>query len=368
LSSAATSSFVITNIERNVSDVTGKITVNQISNSSISVSRKDKAIEKKEEEGGRSDCSEVLTRPPVILASQPPTVEPAQQGGKFQKTKSQEWREFTQEFVAISTIDFDPMSFQDHQSPRNRNDTLRRRPPPAVETTVTSGQQTLPVLPIDPSLVSEKHHVDRLAGLPESAMAAGTSSATEATALLREKIVPSESFLSTLQQLSGSESSQDEPTPTRQEKEGCKTVANESTTTAYSTSRSSPSETVVNQSTVFSLDPPVVAREQQQSTVGQLRQDRPVQPQDRPVQQDLNGTGGKSLDEPARHELNRTVGKSTDGPVRQDLHTTAGTGTSSDLLEWAKTILAGYPGLKVCTGTYLFVYWMIAYFTHEILR
>ena len=44
---------------------------------------------------------------------------------KIQKTKSQELRDFTQEFVLSTTFDFDPMSFQDHTPTVTRN-TLQR--------------------------------------------------------------------------------------------------------------------------------------------------------------------------------------------------------------------------------------------------
>ena len=48
-------------------------------------------------------------------------------------------------------------------------------------------------------------------------------------------------------------------------------------------------------------------------------------------------------------------------PVRQDLHSAAGAGTSSDLLEWAKTILASYPGLKVTFSLMINTYLVTLY-------
>ena len=56
---------------------------------------------------------------------------------KFQKTQSQELRDFTQEFLQSTTVDFDPMSFEDHtptvlrssmRRPELRKETIKEEP------------------------------------------------------------------------------------------------------------------------------------------------------------------------------------------------------------------------------------------------
>jgi hypothetical protein len=274
---------------------------------------------------------------------------------KIQKTKSQELRDFTQEFVATSTIDFDPMSFQDHQSARNKNDTLRRGLlQEAVSTPTSSNQLGTPATskqlgtpatskqlgtPVTSKLSGTPFVPRQLGGTPVAPtqsvtpavpVSASQPSVKTTTAPVpaistaekkdqaskddlhspvgknregvehREKIVPSESFLTALQQ-SGSESSQDEPPPppgVAKRGKADKPTSDDSTVMPVENRGSTPSGQVL-------------------------------------------GSGGPVRTQPS-------VGlSSSSGPVRQDLHTTAGAGTSSDLLEWAKGILAAYPGLKV---------------------
>ncbi len=268
---------------------------------------------------------------------------------KIQKTKSQELRDFTQEFVATSTIDFDPMSFQDHQSARNKNDTLRRGLlQETVGTVATSKQlgtpatakqlgtpvtsklsgtplvprqlgapvaQTQPVTPAVPVHASQPSVKTSAAPVPVISTAEKKAHTSEDDlhspvgknregVVHREKIVPSESFMTALQQ-SGSESSQDEPPPPPE------------------VAKRDKADQPVDNSTVV----PVENR-------GSTLTASPGGP--------VLGSGGPVRTQPSSVGL-----ASSSGPVRQDLHSTAGAGTSSDLLEWAKGILAAYPGLKV---------------------
>jgi hypothetical protein len=279
---------------------------------------------------------------------------------KIQKTKSQELRDFTQEFVATSTIDFDPMSFQDHQSARNKNDTLRRGllqetvgTPATVNqlgtpatlkqlgTTVTSKLSGTPFVPkLLGAPVAQSQSVTPAVPVPVSQPSVKTSAApvpvistvekkahaskddlhhspvekNREGAVHREKIVPSESFMTALQQ-SGSESSQDEPPPPPE-------VAKRGKADHQPPADDSTAVPVENRgSSTLSASP-----------------GGPVLSSGGPV---LNSGG------PVRTQPGSVGLSSSSGPVRQDLHTTAGAGTSSDLLEWAKGILAAYPGLKV---------------------
>jgi hypothetical protein len=269
---------------------------------------------------------------------------------KIQKTKSQELRDFTQEFVATSTIDFDPMSFQDHQSARNKNDTLRRGllqetvgTPTTVNqlgtpaaskqlgTPVTSKLSGTPLVPRQLGTpVAPTQSITPAVPVPANQPSVKTSAATvpvistaekrghvskddlhhspveknREEGVHREKIVPSESFMTALQQ-SGSESSQDEPFP-----------------------------------------PPEVAK---RGKADQSADESTVVPVENRGSSTLKASpGGQVLSSGGPVRTQPSVGlSSSSGPVRQDLHTTAGAGTSSDLLEWAKGILAAYPGLKV---------------------
>jgi len=294
---------------------------------------------------------------------------------KIQKTKSQELRDFTQEFVATSTIDFDPMSFQDHQTARNKNDTLRRGLlQEAVSTPTSSNQlgtpaaskqlgtpvtsklsgtpvvprqlgtpvaQTQSVTPAVPVLASQPSVKTSAAPEPVISTAEKKGPASKDDlhspvgkngegAVHREKIVPSESFMTALQQ-SGSESSQDEPPPppevAKRGKADNQPPADDSTVIA-----------VENRGSTLTASPggPVLS------------------------------SGGPVRTQPSSVGLS-----SSSGPVRQDLHTTAGAGTSSDLLEWAKGILAAYPGLKVRLPVVMvrtsLNRWMLATFKHQLL-
>jgi hypothetical protein len=269
---------------------------------------------------------------------------------KIQKTKSQELRDFTQEFVATSTIDFDPMSFQDHQTARNKNDTLRRGllqetvgtpatvsqlgtpatskqlgtpvtsklsgtplVPRQLGTPVAPTQSITPAVPVPASQPSVKTPAAPVPVISTAEKKANASkddlhSPVEKNregVVHREKIVPSESFMTALQQ-SGSESSQDEPPP-----------------------------------------PPEVAK---RDKADQSADESTVVPVENRVSSTLTASpGGPVLGSgvPVRTQPGSVGLSSSAGPVRQDLHTTAGAGTSSDLLEWAKGILAAYPGLKV---------------------
>ncbi len=304
----------------------------------------------KREEGGKME--EELTSSLEISAEEADQQAKVIHREKIQKTKSQELRDFTQEFVATSTIDFDPMSFQDHQSARNKNDTLRRRllqetvgtPPATINqlgTPATAKQLGTPVTsksgtPLVPKLlgapVAPKQSVTPTVPVPASQPSVKTTAAPEpaiSTAekkghaskddlhhsplgknreggvVHREKIVPSESFMTALQQ-SGSESSQDEPPP-----------------------------------------PPEVA---QRGKADQHVDNSTVAPVENRGSSTLTASpGGPVLSSggPVRTQPGSVGLSSSSGPVRQDLHTTIGAGTSSDLLEWAKGILAAYPGLKV---------------------
>jgi hypothetical protein len=270
---------------------------------------------------------------------------------KIQKTKSQELRDFTQEFVATSTIDFDPMSFQDHQTARNKNDTLRRRlmqetvgTPATVNqlgtpaaskqlgTPVTSKLSGTPLLPRQLGTpVAPTQSITPAVPVPASQPSVKTTTApvlvistaekkahaskddlhspvekNREGVVHRERIVPSESFMTALQQ-SGSESSQDEPPPPPE-------VAK----------RDKADQPPADDSTVV----PVENRGSSTLTAS------PGGP--------VPNSGG-----PVRAQPGSVGLSASSGPVRQDLHTTAGAGTSSDLLEWAKGILAAYPGLKV---------------------
>jgi hypothetical protein len=269
---------------------------------------------------------------------------------KIQKTKSQELRDFTQEFVATSTIDFDPMSFQDHQLARNKNDTLRRRllqetagtpassnqlgtpatskqlgtpvtsklsgtplVPRQLGTPVAPTQSITPAVPVlasQPSVKTSAAPVPVISTVEKKDHAgkddlySPAEKNREGGVVHREKIVPSESFMTALQQ-SGSESSQDEPHP-----------------------------------------PPEVAK---RGKADQSADDSTVVPVENRGSTLTASPGGPVLSSggPVRTQPGSVGLSSSSGPVRQDLHTTAGAGTSSDLLEWAKGILAAYPGLKV---------------------
>jgi hypothetical protein len=290
---------------------------------------------------------------------------------KIQKTKSQELREFTQEFVATSTIDFDPMSFQDHLSPRNKNDTLRSRL--TSDKATAKPQQSLAASVAKPiGSLFGSDAVKKVSTDGETVIQSVNSSAPEAIpvnvaekAVEKEKIVPSDSFMKDLKKLSSSDSSQDESAPIRP------TLREDNVTPllAARIQSSSSNERIVQRDKAADGQVPselaMTQDGQGQPKVGPVRQDGPSQPKVAPVRQDelSQSKGGPvRLEEQTQLKIEPVVlarevgqGQSKAEPVRQDLHSTAGAATSSDLLEWAKTILTAYPGLKVrigtCTGT-----------------
>ncbi len=326
----------------------------------------------KREEGGKME--EELTSSLEISSEEADQQAKVIHREKIQKTKSQELRDFTQEFVATSTIDFDPMSFQDHQTARNKNDTLRRGLLQEAVSTPTSSNQlgtpaaskqlgtpvtsklsgtplvprqlgtpvasTQSIIPAVPVLASQPSVKTSAAPEPVISTAEKKGPASKDDlhspvgkngegAVHREKIVPSESFMTALQQ-SGSESSQDEPPPppevAKRGKADNQPPADDSTVIA-----------VENRGSTLTASP-----------------------------------GGPVLSSGGPVRTQPSVGLSSSaGPVRQDLHTTAGAGTSSDLLEWAKGILAAYPGLKVRLPVVMvrtsLNRWMLATFKHQLL-
>ena len=62
-------------------------------------------------------------------------VDSAKKTEKLHKSKSQELREFTQEFVLSTVIDFDPMTFEN--TPKSKNNTLKRTTLPKQPQTTT---------------------------------------------------------------------------------------------------------------------------------------------------------------------------------------------------------------------------------------
>ena len=262
---------------------------------------------------------------------------------KIQKTKSQELRDFTQEFIATSTIDFDPMSFQDHQSPRNTNDTLQRRLMAGKKTTVAtkavlSVMTTAAQLPPDPAVScstgdeQKSQTISRaVAVVPGSSTAVVSPEDAVSAAVPREKIVPSASFMKNLK-LSSSESSQEEPPPTKPTPR----TSGDATTATHNQLSKLP----VRQQTPLSPTVDLVGSRQQNEQMIVIRS------KEGPMREDEEIFGSQS----------KTV-----QPVRQDLHSAAGAGTSSDLLEWAKTILASYPGLKVTFSLMINTYLVTLY-------
>ena len=103
---------------------------------------------------------------------------------KMQKTKSQELREFTSEFVLSTTLDFDPMSFQDH-TPTIIRSSVRRTGDHPVKAAVE---------PPPPS--------PRPAAVPQSTTDQPASPPPPA----KQEMVPSESFLTSLNQEAGASS------------------------------------------------------------------------------------------------------------------------------------------------------------------
>lgn len=193
---------------------------------------------------------------------------------KIQKTKSQELRDFTQEFVLSTTLDFDPMSFQDHTPTL-----LRNTAPRSSKRTVQSEEEKNVAEPTPPPKLE-----------PEITKDLDVSR--------KQEILPSDSFLTSLNKEAGSGSSE-ESTPSDALLDA---------------------ESRVNE--MFPAGPPLVSSETSPVPLNILATSTP-----KPTAEKRNG------DTLRRQQQQQPVG------------------ASSDLLEWSKSILVKYSSVKVTNFT-----------------